>query len=260
MLIALTRDVSLNIENCELKFVDREPIDHALASRQLEEYRLALERSGALIKRLPADSRFPDSCFVEDTAIVVDEIAVIASMGAASRRGETQSIEAELRPYRDIAHVTLPATIDGGDVLRAGRKILVGLSSRTNEAGIDQLAGILQPRGYLVIPVGTSKSLHFKSACTAVDDGTLLVNRDWIQLDDLAGFNLIFTPDDEPEAANVLRVDDTLFVQAGFPGTMERLRRVHSKVETLDTSELRKAEGALTCLSIIFETPRWRLD
>ncbi|HEV8486797.1 MAG TPA: arginine deiminase family protein [Blastocatellia bacterium] len=254
MLIAITRDVSPNIRNCELKFVDRQPIDHALAVRQLEDYRAALERCGALVKRLPADSRYPDSCFVEDTAIVVNEIAVIASMGAPSRRGETPAIEAELSPYRNIARVRLPATIDGGDVLRAGKNILVGLSSRTNEAGIEQLAQILEPRGYRVTQVRTSKSLHFKSACTAIDDGTLLVNRDWIHLDDLAGFNLVFTPDDEPEAANVLRVNETLFVQAGFPGTVERLRSVHGKVETLDTSELHKAEGALTCLSIIFET------
>ena len=253
MLIAITRDVSPSIEKCELKFVDRQPIDHSLAERQLEEYRAALERCGALVRRLPADSRYPDSCFVEDTAIVVDEIAVIASMGAASRRGETPAIEAELAPYRNLGHITLPATIDGGDVLRAGKTILVGLSSRTNETGVEQLARILEPRGYTVTPVRTSQSLHFKSACTAIDDGTLLVNRDWIRLDDIAGFNIVFTPDDEREAANVLRVNETLFVQAGFPGTMKRLQSVHGRVEALDTSELRKAEGALTCLSIIFE-------
>ena len=254
MLIAITRDVSPKIENCELKFVDRQPIDYSLAVRQLEDYRAAIERCGALVRRLPAESLYPDSCFVEDTAIVVDEVAVIASMGAASRRGETPAVEAALRAYRSIAHITLPATIDGGDVLRAGKNILVGLSTRTNEGGIEQLARIVEPLGYRVIPVKTSESLHFKSACTAINDGTLLVNRDWIKLDDLDGFDIVLTPDDEPEAANVLRVNDTLFVQAGFPGTMERLRSVHSKVETLDTSELRKAEGALTCLSIIFET------
>ena len=258
MLIAITRDVSPGINNCELKFVERQPIDYALAVRQLEEYRAALERCGALLRRLPADSRYPDSCFVEDTAIVVDEVAVIASMGASSRRGETQAITSELWPYRNIVHITLPGTIDGGDVLRAGKRVLVGLSSRTNQAGIDQLTRILEPRGYRVIPVRTTKSLHFKSACTAIDDATLLVNRDWIQLEDLAGFNLVPTPEDEPDAANVLRVGETLFVQAGFRGTTERLRNVHGKVEALDTSELRKAEGALTCLSIIFETREQR--
>ena len=254
MLIAITRDVSPSIGNCELTFIDRQPIDFATATRQLENYRAALERCGAVVKRMPADSRFPDSCFVEDTAIVVDEIAVIASMGAASRRGETAAVEAELAPYRRIAHITLPATIDGGDALRVGKKILVGLSTRTNEAGVLQLARLLEPAGYQVIPVRTSQSLHFKSDCTAIDDTTLLVNPNRIQVDDLQSFTTVHTPPDEPDAANVLRVNETLFVQAGFPATLERLRTTQSRVESLDTSEFRKAEAALTCLSILFET------
>jgi dimethylargininase len=254
MLIAITRDVSPSIANCELTFIDRQPIDFEAATRQLENYRAALERCGAVVKRLPADSRYPDSCFVEDTAIVVDEVAVIASMGAVSRRGETAAVEAELAPYRRIARITLPATIDGGDVLRVGKKILVGLSTRTNEAGVVQLARLLEPAGYQVIPVRTSQSLHFKSDCTAIDDSTLLVNPDRIQVEDLQAFTTIHTPPNEPEAANVLRVNATLFVQAGFPVTMERLQRLHSSVEILDTSEFRKAEAALTCLSILFET------
>jgi dimethylargininase len=252
MLIAITRDVSPSIANCELTFVDRQTIDQDVASTQLENYRGALEKCGVVVRRLPADSRYPDSCFVEDTAIVVDELAVIASMGAASRRGETAAIEAELSPYREIERITLPATLDGGDVVRLGRHILVGHSTRTNEAGIQELARILERRGYRVIPVRTNGSLHFKSACTAIDDETLLVNPDWIRVDDLDGFRMIFTPDEEPAAANVLRVRQTLFVQAGFHRTIQLLEGVHSKVEVLDTSELRKAEGALTCLSIVF--------
>src|SRR5262249_45035296 len=217
-----------------------------------ENYRAALEKCGILVKRLPAEERYPDSCFVEDTAIVVDELAVIASMGASSRRGETAAIEAELSTYREIARITLPATIDGGDGLRAGRKVLVGRSTRTSDSGIQQLARILERHGYQVIPVRINESLHFKSGCTAISDETLLVNRNWVCVDDLAGFDIIFTPDEEPAAANVLRVGGTLFVQAGFPDTMKRLKSVHDKVECIDTSELRKAEGALTCLSIIF--------
>jgi len=258
MLVAITRDVSPNIGNCELTFVDRQPIDHRIAAQQLENYRAALEKCGVLVKRLSAESRYPDSCFVEDTAIVVDELAVIASMGAASRRGETPSIEAELSLYREVHHIRLPATIDGGDVLRVGKKILVGRSTRTNEAGIQSLARIVEGIGYSVIPVRTNGSLHFKSACTAIDDDTLLVNRDWLQVDDLAGFRMILTPKGEPGAANVLRVSQTLFIQAGFPATMGRLQTVHPSVEPLDTSELRKAEGALTCLSIIFNATATR--
>jgi dimethylargininase len=252
MLIAITRDVSPNIGDCELTFIDRQPIDHELAAQQLENYRAALEKCGVLVKRLPADSRYPDSSFVEDTAIVVEELAVITSMGTASRRGETQAIEAALSPHRDIARIALPATIEGGDVLRVGKRILVGRSTRTNEAGIRELARILEPLGYRVIPVRTNGSLHFKSGCTAIDDETLLVNRGRIQIDDLAGFSMISTPNGEAQAANVLRVGETLFVQAGFPGTMQRLQSAHGKVEPLDTSEFRKAEAALTCLSILF--------
>jgi dimethylargininase len=252
MLIAITRDVSPSISNCELTFMARQPIDHTLACRQLEEYRAALARCGVQVRRLPPDSRYPDSCFVEDAAIVVDELAIIASPGAASRRGETPAIETELSPHREIARVSLPATIEGGDVLRIGKRILVGRSSRTNEAGIQQLARIVEPWDYAVIPVRTNRGLHFKSACTAINDETMLVNRDWIDVDDLAGFDLVFTPPEEPAAANVLRIEQTLFIQAGFPKTMQRVQGVHSEVEAIDTSEFRKAEGALTCLSIIF--------
>lgn len=253
MLIAITRDVSPTIADCELTFIDRQPIDIGVARRQLEDYRAALERCGVRVKRLAAEDRYPDSCFVEDTAIVVEEIAVIASMGAESRRGETPAIEAELAPHRKIARISLPGTIDGGDVLRVGRKVLVGLSTRTNESGFQQLAGILEPVGYEVVPVRTTESLHFKSDCTSIDDRTLVVNRDRINVDDLAGFGIVFTCDDEPGAANVLRVNERLFVQAGCPRTMERLRSVHPRVASLDTSEFHKAEAALTCLSIIFK-------
>ena len=256
MLIAITRDVPPSIGDCELTFIERQPIDLAVATRQLENYRTALERCGVIVKRLPADSRYPDSCFVEDTAVVVDETAVIASMGAASRRGEAPAIEAELAPYRKIARISLPATIDGGDVLCVGRKVLVGLSTRTNAAGFQQLARILEPSGYNVIPVKTAESLHFKSDCTSIDDSTLLVNRQRIPFDDLQGFNIIPTPDEEPDAANVLRVGDSLFVQAAFPHTLELLRGLHPRVESLDTSEFRKAEAALTCLSIVFKAGR----
>jgi dimethylargininase len=252
MLVAITRDVSPSIANCELTFVERQPIDYPLACRQLEDYRVALQECGVEVRRLAADSRYPDSCFVEDTAVVVDELAIIASMGAASRRGETQAIEAELATHRQIARVTLPATVDGGDVLRVGRRMLVGRSSRTNDAGIRQLASILEPFEYRVIPVSTDRGLHLKSACTAINDKTLLVNQDWVNIDDLAGFELIYTPREEPSAANILRIGQTVFVQSGFTKTMQRVQAVHKVVEPMDTSELQKAEGALTCLSIIF--------
>ncbi|MFP5260641.1 MAG: dimethylarginine dimethylaminohydrolase family protein [Blastocatellia bacterium] len=246
--------MSPRIVECELTFIDRTPIDFPLAARQHEEYRAALKRHSATVEELSGNESYPDSCFVEDTAIVVDEVAVITSMGAVSRRGETALIERALSRYRDIVRVSLPATIEGGDVLRVGKKIYVGQSSRTNALGVEELAKVLNPLGYEVIPVETKRSLHLKSACTAIDDETLIVNPGWVELDSFRGFNLLRTPAEEPWSANVLRVGPTVFLQAGFPRTLEMVQRVTEKVEVVDTSELGKAEGALTCLSIIFES------
>ncbi|HYP28575.1 MAG TPA: dimethylargininase [Blastocatellia bacterium] len=254
MLRAITHKVSPHISRCELAFIDRAPIDIRLATRQHEDYCAALERLGAVVRTLSENELYPDSCFVEDTAVVVDEVAVICSPGVASRRGEVDLIERELSEYRETVRISLPAMIEGGDVLRVGRKIFVGQSVRTNSAGIAGLAGILEPRGYSVTPVRTKESLHLKSACTAIDDGTLFVNPDWVELDPFGGFNLVYTPPDEPRSANVLRVGEAVCVQAGFPRAVELIEGIARRVEVVDISELRKAEAALTCSSIIFES------
>jgi dimethylargininase len=201
MLRAIAHNISPNISQCELTFVDRSPIDFDLAKGEHENYCAALGRLGVAVTVLSGNEFYPDCCFVEDTAIVVDELAVICSMGAASRRGETKLIEGELSKYRNMARVSLPATIDGGDVLTIGKKILVGLSGRTNAQAVEQLAQILRPFHYHVAPVNTKGSLHLKSACTAIDDETLFVNPDWVDLDELKNFKLIHTPPDEPVSA-----------------------------------------------------------
>jgi dimethylargininase len=256
MIRALTHKVPPGIAECELTFIDRVPIDYQLAVRQHDLYCAMLKKHGVEVEELSDNQSYPDSCFVEDTAIVVDELAVITSMGAASRRGETELIQREMSKYRELAHIFLPATIEGGDVLRVGKKIFVGQSSRTNAQGIEALANILNPLGYNVIPVETKRSLHLKSACTAINDETLLVNPDWVELDTFRGFNLLRTPAEEPWSANVLRLGAIVCIQAGFPKTLELVKDVAERVEVLDTSELGKAEGALTCLSIIFESAR----
>jgi dimethylargininase len=253
MLRAITHKVSPNISRCELTFVDRTPIDFGLATRQHDEYCDTLERLGVRVTELTENESYPDCCFVEDTAIVVDELAVICSMGAPSRRGETKLIERELSKYRETVRIALPATIDGGDVLTIGKKVFVGQSSRTNAEGLKELTRILNPLSYTVTPVATKASLHFKSACTALDDETLFVNPNWIESDQLGGFRLIHTPPDEPASANVLRVGKTVCVQAGFPRAAELIAQVADRVEVIDTSELRKAEAGLTCSSIVFE-------
>jgi dimethylargininase len=254
MLRALVHKVSPRIAECEVTFVNRLPIDLQLAAGEHEDYCAALERLGVIVKRLNGNESYPDACFVEDTAIVLDELAIICSMGVPSRRGETQLIERELSKYREIAHISLPATIEGGDVLRMGKKVFVGQSSRTNLQGVEELARILEPDGYSVVPVRAQGSLHLKSACTAIDEETLFVNPAWVELDALRGFNLIHTPPDEPWSANLLRVGTTVCVQAGFPRALELIERVAERVEVIDISELRKAEAGLTCSSIIFES------
>jgi len=254
MLRALTHKVSPRIAECEVTFIDRSPIDFRLAVRQHDDYCDVLKKLGVIVKELSENESYPDSCFVEDTAIVVDELAIICSMGVSSRRGETRLIERELSQHLEIAHISLPATIEGGDVLRIGKKIFVGQSSRTNLEGIKELAKILEPHGYRVVHVRTKGSLHLKSACTAIDEETLFVNPEWVELDAFRGFNLAYTPADEPWSANLLRVGNTVCAQAGFPRGVELVERLAERVEIIDISELRKAEAGLTCSSIIFES------
>lgn len=254
VLKAITHKVSSRINECELTFLDRAPINPGLAARQHDAYCAVLEKLGVTVERLSENESYPDSCFVEDTAIVAGELAVICNPGVASRRGETALIERELSKYKKTVRISLPATIEGGDVLQMGEKIFAGQSRRTNSQGIDELARILKPYGYSVIPVQTKGSLHLKSACAAIDDETIFVNPEWIDITPLKGFNLVRTPPEEPWSANVLRVGETVCLQAGAPAAAELIRRLARKVEIVDTSELRKAEAGLTCSSIIFES------
>jgi dimethylargininase len=247
MLIALTNDVSPEIAAAygELNF--------ELAVRQHEEYCAALARAGARVERLAVNNHYYDGCFIEDTAVVVDELAVVTNMTAEWRRGEPAAVENVLAGYRDVARLGDAAEMDGGDVLRVGRELFVGLSSRTNLRAAEELKRLLRPFDYEVTAVGVKGCLHLKTACTALDERTLLVNRAWVETEAFAGFELLAVPEDEPLAANTLRVGDTLFLQAGFPKTIEMVRRRYERTEVLDTSEFAKADGSLTCLSIIFE-------
>jgi dimethylargininase len=184
----------------------------------------------------------------------VDEVAVIARTGAESRRSEAASLADALAAFRPLRHMREPATLEGGDVLRVGSTIFVGLSPRTNEAGVSQLAAELEPFGYTVRGVPVRECLHFKTACSYLGDGTLLVNRGWVDTAPLGGLRLIDVADDEPWAANALRINDTVLFPASFPHTEAILRRAGLRVQTLDLSELQKAEGSVTCMSVIFKS------
>jgi dimethylargininase len=252
-LVAIVRDVASSIERCELTHIPREPIDLGRARRQHENYVDALGSNGVEVVRLAADEAYPDCCFVEDTAVVLDELAVLAMPGSATRRGEVAAIAAALAPFRaSIARIELPATLDGGDVLVAGRRIFVGRTTRTNDAGIAALRRIVAPHGYAVAAVGVPGCLHLKSAVTALDDSTLLANRAWLDARRFDGFAFVEVAPEEPGAANVLRVADELWAHAGYPRTAERLRRAGFPVVPMDISEFVKAEAALTCKSLLF--------
>lgn len=254
--IALTHIPSSKMQQCELTYVSRAPIDYELAVEQHRGYCGMLRRCGAKVVVLDANRLMPDCCFVEDTALVLDELAIVMSMGAASRRGEGEAIEAELRKHRTVARMTPPALIDGGDVLRIGRELLVGLSSRTNAAGATALAEIVRPYGYTVTAIPVVRCLHLKSACTALPDERLLVNPTCIDTVTLQGLHYLKVPPQEPEAANVLSVGSTVCLPAGFPRTAELIDQLGFVVQTVELSEYAKAEGGVTCLSLLFARHR----
>ncbi|MEP6715408.1 MAG: arginine deiminase family protein [Terriglobia bacterium] len=254
MLAALTRAVSPSLTACELTWLPRQPIDIELAIQQHHAYERALSGLGLHIISLPAEPALPDSMFVEDPLLVLDEIAILTRMGAVSRRAEGETLAAAIAPFRALHRLTEPATLEGGDVMRIGRDLYVGLSGRTNEAGIDRLRTAVEPFGYRVIAVRMNGCLHLKSACCFAGDGVLVANPAWLDLAPFCDLEVLPVPDDEPGAANVLRIHDTLLMPACFPKTEALLRSKGFNVQTVDISELIKAEAAVTCSSVIFET------
>jgi len=253
MLTAITRAVSPGIVNCELTFVARQSIELAKAEEQHRAYEQLLEKRGARVISLPAEPALPDSMFVEDPAIVLDELAIILPLGTASRRPEATSIAQALGQFRKLACVDLPGHVEGGDVLRVGRRLFAGLSSRTNAEGIRQLASILAPYGYEVVSVAVTGCLHLKSAVTYVGRNTLLANRAWFDAKPFSGFEWIDVAREEPHAANALLIGGTVIFPASFPRTREQLEARGFHVTPLDISELQKAESGLTCSSLLFD-------
>jgi dimethylargininase len=254
MLTAFTRPVTAAIARCELTHLERIAIDLDVARAQHRSYERALEEAGCVVQRIDADPEWPDAVFIEDTAVVLDEVAIIARPGAASRRAEIDGVERALARYRTATRIEPPGTLDGGDVLCIGRQILVGCSTRTNPSAVARLGSLARGFGYQVRPIAVSGCLHLKSAVTAVTDDTLLVNREWIPDAGLDGFELIDVDPAEPFAANVLRAGDRLIHGAAFPRTRERLERRGHAVIPVELTELAKAEGAVTCCSLLVPT------
>ncbi|MFH1185331.1 MAG: arginine deiminase-related protein [Chloroflexota bacterium] len=251
MQLAVTRQVSTSIVDCELTFLDREPIDVARARKQHSLYEAALRDLGVAVLSLPEEPDLPDSVFVEDTALVLDECAIILRPGAASRRAETESIARILAPFRRLLHIQDPARVDGGDILRVGKRIYVGLTRRSDTNAIEQMQEMLTPLGYDVHPVPVTGCLHLKSAVTEAAQDVLLLNPNWVDRGTFHGVKILEIDPSEPHAANALRIDETAIYCAAFPRTRARLDLAGIRIVVVEADELAKAEGALTCCSLI---------
>jgi dimethylargininase len=252
MLVAMTREISPAITRCELTHQPRVAIDLELARAQHEEYEQCLVSAGCTVERLRTAADLPDSVFVEDIAVVVAELAVVTRPGAEPRRRETSAVVEALEKYRALQRIEPPATLDGGDVLVMGRHVFVGRSRRTNAKGIEQLRGILAACGYTVQSVPVDGCLHLKSAVTAVSDDTVLVNRRWVPIDAFSDLAVLDVHPSEPWGANALRIDGDIIYPTAFPRTRARLEARGLHVRTVDVGELAKAEGAVTCCSLVF--------
>jgi dimethylargininase len=256
MLIAITRDVSPSLGDCQLTHVERTEIDVAQAAAQHRAYQRVLASLGCRVLSLEAEPALPDAVFVEDVAIVLDEVAVMTRPGAQSRRAEGASVAELLQRYRSLRAIEAPGTIDGGDVLRVGRTLHVGQSGRSNAEGVAQLADAIAEFGYTVQAVPIRGCLHLKSAVTLVADGTLLLQPAWIDAASFPGFRIIEVDPAEEHAANTLRIGDTVVMPSCFPRTRQRLHDAGIGTVEVDVSELQKAEGAVTCCSLVFnESP-----
>ena len=254
--IAITRPVSTSIVHCELTHLSREPIDYARAVKQHKAYEATLAALGCEMTSAAAAHDMPDAVFVEDMAVVLDEVAVLTRPGVMSRRGELDGVEEVLVRHRPVERIGAPGTLDGGDVLRVGRRLFVGRSSRTNDAGVSHLRVLVSKHGYEVEAVDLRGCLHLKSAVTAVGEGTLLGNSAWADRRAFGDLEWIEVDPSEPHAANALWVGDGVIYPRAYTRTAARLRAHFDEqgmsIHLVDVSELAKAEGGVTCCSLVF--------
>lgn len=255
-IIAITRPVSDSLTSCEISFINRESIDLTLAKKQHHQYITTLKQVGCDVLEAPKLDEHADAVFVEDTCLITDELAIITRTGAESRRGECDSTAELIKDHRPIARIKPPGTADGGDMLLMGKTLYVGHSDRTNQSGIDQLTELLKPQNITVQPVRTWACLHLKSAVTALDEDTVLIQPAWLKDNPFKKYRCIEVAPEEPHAANVLRIaregePDAIIMPNNFPKTTKRLKDAGFDPILVDVGELQKAEGAATCCSII---------
>ena len=251
--IALVREPSDALLRCELTHLDRVAIHLALARTQHERYVGALSKLGPTIEWLPPLPQHPDAVFVEDMAVILPEVAVITRSGAESRRGEAASVAETLRAYRPLRSINSPGCLDGGDVLRIGKTLFVGCSGRTNPEGLAALENAVSEFGYRVQAVNAEDCVHLKSACSFIPPDIAVVNPNLVAEATFAGMRVIAVDPREPTAANTLTVGGVTLVHADGPFTEEKLHRVGVKTQSIDVSEMQKAEAGLTCMSLIVD-------
>ena len=247
---AVVRPVPDSFDRCVRTNV--EEIDVALARSQHAGYCRALQKLGLKLVWVEGDNVLPDSCFVEDTAVVFGDEAIICNLKIESRVQEVVEVAKVLRKIKEMHYIRPPATIDGGDVLNIGNKVFVGLSARTNLPAIRQLRRFLENSNFQIVPVKIRNVLHLKSACTYLGNNYVILSRGHFDRDILRSYNKIVTPKGEEYAADCLAINGTVLMAKGYPKTKKLVEKEGFRVEELEISEFRKGEGALTCLSIIW--------
>lgn len=254
MLTAVLRGVSPRIGQCQLTYLERQAIDYTKACRQHRSYQKFLGSLGINVISLPAESDFPDGVFVEDTAVVVDELAVICVPARPSRRNEIHALARLLEQYRELRFLKESATLEGGDVILDGKTCFVGISGRTNQEGVRQLQEILAPFNYEVRGVHVEGCLHLSTGASSLGSNTILANPKWVDVSALSGYEVIPVPSAEPWAANLIRVGRDVLMPDTFPETRALLEDRGFIVHTTDISEFMKAEAGVSCMSLIFES------
>jgi dimethylargininase len=248
-MIAITRLPGEGLGDCALTFVERQAIDVGRAKTEHAGYCAALEEMGVKMRVLQAEEGMPDGMFVEDAAVVLEEAAVVGRMGAESRRGEVESVAKVLGEYREVIWMKA-GRLEGGDVMRVGKRIYVGVSARTNRAGMGEFAGIVQRFGYEVVPVAVRGCLHLKTGATALDGGTVLVNKDWVEAAAFLGMRTIEVA--EAFGGNGLVVGGKVIVSASFPRTRARIENAGFGTRVVEIGEFEKMEAGVTCMSLVF--------
>lgn len=253
MRIALTRPVSPRIGQCQLTYMKRQPISYERALKQHSEYKCALQKLGLRVISLPSEPELPDSVFVEDTALVLNELAVIGATAVASRHPELLAIKDFLSQYREIESLGEGAKFEGGDVVRRGKTIYVGESRRTCQNAFERLHKVLEPLGYNLRRVRVLHCLHLSTGATYVGNDTILANPKWIDVSAFTDCRVISVCEEEPWAANTLTVDGVVLMPEGFPKTRFVLEQNGFCVHTVDISEFLKAEGSVSCLTNLID-------